>query len=99
MRLYCIPRNAEQCVEIQAGTGNATTVLQTLGRTWTPRFSEVREGSRQVRWDWVGPNFGKAGISSQPDFVALSVPGQVGCKYISICRSLVTPGEFYCAVA
>ncbi|OLP84832.1 hypothetical protein AK812_SmicGene34245 [Symbiodinium microadriaticum] len=57
-RLYCIPRNAEQCVEIQ-----------------------VREGSRQVRWDWVGPNFGK-----------------VGCKYISICRSLVTPGEFYCAV-
>ncbi|CAE7696370.1 unnamed protein product [Symbiodinium microadriaticum] len=55
-KLYCIPRNAEQCVEIQ-----------------------VREGSRQVRWDWVGPNFGK-----------------VGCKYISICRSLVTPGEFYC---
>ena len=32
VRLYCIPRNAEQCVEIQAGTGNAT-VRQTLSRT------------------------------------------------------------------
>ena len=27
------------------------------------------------------------------------MPGQVGCKYISICRSLVTPGEFFCAFA
>ena len=25
--------------------------------------------------------------------------GQAGCKYISICCSLVTPGEYYCAFA
>ena len=31
------------------------------------------------------------------DFFIL--PGQAGCKYISICRSLVTEGEFFCALA